>query len=122
MEHTLLVVLVSSSVLTMLLSFVLRDIVVLRLISALMLLMTAYCVPQAQLYVGFGSQNAIPYYGTQSGDPGTKGEIEVFVYGFIAFCFFQFTKFVELFYKGLIRKDGTAKVPGVDNTDHSTFS
>ena len=122
MEHTLTVVLVCSSILTMLLSFVLRDIVVLRLFSALLFLMVAYCVPQAQLYVGFGSQNAITYYGTMSGDPGTKGEIEVFVWGFLMFSFFQFTKFVELTYKGLIRKDGQAKVPGVDNTDVPNYS
>jgi hypothetical protein len=122
MEHTLLIVLVCSTVLTMLLSFILRDVVLLRWISCFFILFTMFSVPQAVLYVGFGSQNAIPYYGTMSGDPGTTGELQVFVWGFFGLLIIQGVMAIKLTYEGImLKKNGKVKNPLYDNMEIENY-
>jgi hypothetical protein len=90
MEHTLLLVLMGSSVLITLLSFDLKDVIALRFISGMFLVGTALAVLMPVLFVGFGSTNVIPYAASAAGDPGRSGEVEIISLGFGLVGMFQF--------------------------------
>lgn len=89
MEHTLLLLLMGSSVLITLLSFDLGNVIVLRLISGMFLVGTSLVVLLPVLYIGFGSQNVITYGASAAGDPGTEGTKEILSLGFGLVGMFQ---------------------------------
>ena len=68
----------TSAILCMFLSFILREIIILRLISAILLVACAYSLYQPWLFVGWTSGNVDPYYGGTAGDPG-HGKEEVYL-------------------------------------------
>jgi hypothetical protein len=89
MEFVLMAMLMATAVLFTLLSFILPNVIVLRLISGMLLISFALVVNFPTLMVGFGSLNPITYGTSQAGDPGRSGELEVFTIGFGLIGVFQ---------------------------------
>jgi hypothetical protein len=90
MEHTLLLVLMGSTVLFTILSFIQAKVIALRFISGMFLIGTALVVLMPVMFVGFTSTGVSTYVTSAAGDPGRSGEIEVISLGFGLLGFFQF--------------------------------
>lgn len=59
-----------------------KDIIALRLFSAMMLYACTLAVSEPTMFVGYGSTNVITYTSSMGGDPGRSGELPLFQDGF----------------------------------------
>ena len=99
-----------------LLSFIIPNNITLRMFSGLFLVTIALVGFRPTMYVGFGSVNAISYFGTQAGDPGRAEEIYVLLlYGLLGavqliLSFFTMLKWGDNVLQSHGRSEGQIKV------------
>jgi len=102
MEHTLLMLLFSSSIIATLYSFYLNDVILLRFFSAILLAVTAFSLFQPWLFIGFDGTGVETYSGGTAGDPGHGNEEIYLAQGLGFMSTLQLIYTLYLVYKMLI--------------------
>jgi len=106
MESQLYLMLLGLTYVLLVLSFLKPQNIVLRAFSAMTLVAVALVGLYPMLYVGFGSQNAIPYSGSMAGDVGRSGEIPVLrMYGAMALVQFVYALYLMVEWAGNYIRD-----------------
>jgi len=88
-----------------------KDIISLRLFSAMMLYATAVAISAPMMFVGWTSTGVGTYISSQAGDPGRAAELEIYQEGFgytagyqLVYAFVLMSKYVFLGKKGEINE------------------